>query len=130
MDSKQVALRQRQEILDQIAALGPLRPGSVTEQFVPTRRKDGTRGRRGPYVHYTFKRNQKTFGKQLRGPGQAQLYREQIERFRRFQALSAEFVSVSQRLADLEVEESDSKKNSGWTSKPNSNSRRRSSSRP
>ena len=130
MRSRQAVVRQRQEILDQIAALGPMRRGSVTRQHLPTRRKDGSVGRRGPYWTYTFKHRNKTCGKHLRDDEEAQVYREQIEAFRRYQALSAELVSVSQRLADLDVHQSEGKKNSSAKSRPSRRSRRKPSSRP
>ncbi|MCX7016162.1 MAG: hypothetical protein NTW86_26990 [Candidatus Sumerlaeota bacterium] len=66
-------------------------------------RKDGSAYRRGPYPTYTFKRGGKTRGKQLHGPAEAALYRQQIEAFCRYQELSAQLVQVSHRLADLEI---------------------------
>jgi hypothetical protein len=50
----------------------------------------------------------------LRTEQEAQVYRGQIEVFRRYQQLSAELVEVSQRLADLEAagEAGGAKKNS------------------
>lgn len=113
MDNYQQLTRRRAGIVDQIAALGPMRMGSVTEQHLPTRRSDGSLYRRGPYQTYTFKRGGKTCGKHLRDGPEADLYRRQIQTFRRYQELSAELVEVSQRLADLEAaRESGGKKNS------------------
>jgi len=49
----------------------------------------------------------------LRKKEEADLYRRQIEAFRRYQELSAELVQVAQTLADLEAsDEAGSKKNS------------------
>ena len=49
----------------------------------------------------------------MRDAQEAQAYGRQIEAFRRYQALSAELVEVSQRLADRETaEDAGSKKNS------------------
>jgi hypothetical protein len=103
MDEHRQLTRQRAHILEQIAALGPMRMGSITEQHLPTRRSDGSIYRRGPYLTYTYKQGGKTRGKHLRDVREADLYRSQIEAFRRYQALSAQLVQVSQRLADLEV---------------------------
>ena len=87
--------------------------GSITEQHLPTRRSDGSLYRRGPYLTYTFKKGGKTRGKHLRDAQEADLYRSQIEVFRRYQALSTQLVQVSQRLADLEaLGEQRGKKNS------------------
>lgn len=113
MDTYHQLSQQRSQILKQIEALGPMRMGSVCDHYLPTRRKDGTRYRRGPYPTYTFKQGGKTRGKQLHHREEAELYRRQIEAFRRYQQLSAGLVQVSQRLADLEaVGQEGGKKNS------------------
>lgn len=105
--------QQRARLLEQIAQLGPMRMGTVYDHYLVTRRADGSTSRRGPYPTYTFKQAGKTGGKQLRNAAQADLYRRQIEAFRRFQELSAQWVQVSQRLADLEAAGQDEgKKNS------------------
>lgn len=113
-------------ILDAIASLDPMRAGSVCEQFQRTKHKDGTLTKRGPYAMYTRKKNGKTVGKRL-SQQEAPLYRRQIDLFRKFQELSAEFVETSERLADLEVvAETEGKKNSRGKSrkKPSEKSRR------
>jgi len=113
MDTFRHLSQQRVRIVEQIAALGPMRMGSVCAHYVPSKRKDGSAYRRGPYPTYTFKRGGKTCGKQLRDEGQAAVYRQQIAAFRRYQELSSELVEVSQRLADLEVsDQGKGKKNS------------------
>jgi len=113
MDSLHQLSRQRDRVIQEIAALGPMRMGTVTERMLPTRRSDGSVTRRGPYSMYTFKDAGKTRGKHLRTAEEAALYRRQIEAFRRYQELSAELVRVSQRLADLEADaDRASKKNS------------------
>lgn len=113
METFQQLSRQRAHIIEQIAALGPMRMGSVYDHYLPTKRADGSTGWRGPYPTYTFKRAGKTHGRQLRTQEEARLYRQQIEAFRRWQQLSAELVQVSQRLADREAAaEEEGKKNS------------------
>lgn len=113
METSHQLSQQRAHIIQQIAALGPMRMGSVYDHYLPAKRKDGSSYRRGPYPTYTFKQGGKTRGKQLRGEQEAELYREQIEAFRRWQELSAELVRVSQTLADLEAAgEQGCKKNS------------------
>ena len=92
----------RDTVLKQIAALEPMRKGSLTAQFVPARRKDGTAVRRGPYPLYTCKKNGRTVSRRL-SASQADTYRHQIAQFRSFQALVTEFVEASERLADEEV---------------------------
>jgi hypothetical protein len=113
MDTFRKLAARRRHIIEQIAALGPMRMGSITEQYLPYKRSDGSVGRRGPYLTYTFKRKGKTCGKHLRSPEQAEQYRRQIQNYRRYQQLSAELVQVSQALADREVADDEGgKKNS------------------
>jgi hypothetical protein len=113
MQNSHQLFQQRAQIIDQIAALGPMRRGSVYDHFLPTPRKDGSTYRRGPYPTYTFKQGGKTKAKLLHNEEEAELYRRQIEAFRRWQELSAQLVSISQRLADLEATGRDEgKKNS------------------
>ena len=103
MSSFEQLSRQRTRVIEQIAALGPMRMGTVSEQMLPAKHSDGSTYRRGPYLTYTFKHGGKTCGKHLRNEEEADLYRRQIEAFRHYQELSAELVEVSQRLADLEA---------------------------
>jgi hypothetical protein len=104
----------RAAILQEIAALGPMRMGSLSERMLPQRRSDGSVHRRGPYTMYTYKKEGKTLGKHLPTEHDAQLYRRQIETYRRYDQLSRELVTVSQRLADIEAAGANeqSKKNS------------------
>ena len=103
METYQQLSQQRAQIVRQIAQLGPMRMGSVSDHYLPTTRADGSRYRRGPYPAYTFKQGGKTRGKHLRDGAQAELYRRQIEAFRRYQQLAAQLVQVSPQLADLEA---------------------------
>jgi len=113
MESNRQLRQRRARILEEIDQLGPMRMGTVYDHYLQTRHADGSRSRRGPYPTYTFKQAGKTGGKQLRSAAEADLYRRQIEAFRRYQELSAELVQVSQRLADLEAAGADEgKKNS------------------
>jgi len=95
----------------QIAALGSMRKGSVSEQFLETAHKDGSKTKRGPYILYTFKEKGRTISRRLPAKQKAQLFREQIDNFRRFQTLAAQLVRTSQRMADLAAADlSDEKK--------------------
>lgn len=104
MSTLQSLQRQCQALLDEIASLPPIRPGTL-RRFSPGRkRKDGSLVRRGPYWNYTFKRNGKTLGRHIADDASAEVYRGQIEAFRRFRQLTARFAELSQRMADLEAE--------------------------
>jgi len=96
--------RQCQSVLDEIARLPPMRPGTLRRFSPGRRRQDGLLVRRGPYWNYTFKRSGKTLGRHIGEEALADAYRQQIEAFRRFRQLSRRFVEMSQRMADLAVE--------------------------
>jgi hypothetical protein len=51
---------QRQSFLQQLSGLRQLRRGSLTDQFLWVKRKDGSRVKRGPYPLLTRKEGQKT----------------------------------------------------------------------
>ena len=94
-------VQRKREILEEMAQLGPMRRGTVTEQFFESRGKDGVPSKRGPYPILTSKEKGKTVSRRLRKNEDVALCQEQIEAFRRFQKLSAELVDVGQQLADL-----------------------------
>lgn len=106
-------IRRKEEILAQIAQLGPMRKGSISKQYMDAVLKDGSKRRRGPYALYTCKDEGRTVSKRLT-PAQAESYRLQIENYRSFQDLTRELAQIGQRLADIEArgEKQDSKKNS------------------
>jgi hypothetical protein len=111
MNAVEKLTQRRAEILKEIARLEPMRRGSVTEQFLTSTRRDGSKRKRGSYTLYSFKPGRKTTSRRLRSDRQRTLYRQQIEAFRRFERLAAELVEVSQQLADLAVaEEGEEKK--------------------
>jgi len=113
MDPTTKLIQRKNELLAQLAALGPMRKGTLNEQYVQTTLKDGSPRRRGPYTVYTFKEHGQTISRRLRDSAQITRYREQIEAHRRFRDMSAELLQIGQRLADLEVSnEEGCKKNS------------------
>jgi hypothetical protein len=112
MDRFRQLLKERARILEEIAQLGPMRRGTVYELRPSFTRKDGSRKWRGPYLTYTLKKKGKTHGKHLRTLSEAELYRRQIARFRRFEELAAQFTEVSERLADLQASGTDQEKRS------------------
>ena len=112
MRKRQLLRKQQESILEEIAKMGPMRKGSVSEYFPTSIRKDGSRKSRGPYLVYTCKKKGKTRGKHLGSRAKAETYREQIAQFRRFEELVAEFAEVGERLADQDAAESGEKKGS------------------
>lgn len=113
MDTTTTLIQHKNELLAQLAALGPMRKGTLNEQYVQTTLKDGTPSRRGPYTVYTFKQHGRTLSQRLSDRARIALYREQIATFRRFQELTVELASLGQQLADREAAgEEGCKKNS------------------
>ena len=113
MDPTIKLVERKNELLAQLAALGPMRKGTLNEQYVQTTLKDGTPSRRGPYTVYTFKEHGQTISRRLCDREQIACHRQQIATFRRFQELTAELARLGQQLADLEAAgQAEGKKNS------------------
>ena len=101
-ESIQALERRRQEIAQQIANLGDLRPGSVTA----IRKKCGKAGccctredhpGHGPHWRLTYKSGGRSLSESLTGSAIAKAERE-IAEFRKFQDLSREFVDLSMQI--------------------------------
>ena len=110
MDRVEELSQRKQEILKEIADLPPMRKGSISEQFLESERKDGSKRKRGPYWLWSYKEKKKTVSRRLRSAEQRKRYGEQIEAFRRFKDLTAELAQVSQELADCIATDSDAEK--------------------
>src|SRR5437667_7007042 len=97
--------QQRQQLLQQLSGLQELRRGSLTEQFLMVKRKDGSRVKRGPYPLLTRKHGQKTVSRRLTDPALVPLYRKQIQAMREFETVVDQLVRVGEQLSDLAVAE-------------------------
>ena len=106
---------QSQQLLQQISGLQELRRGSLTEQFLMVKRKDGSRVQRGPYPLLTRKQGQKTVSRRLTDPALVPLYRQQIQALRQFETVVDGLVRVGEQLSDLAVTEAVQKKTPGGT---------------
>ena len=101
----------RRQLLAQIDDLDQIRRGSITEQFVVSVRKDGSKVRRGPYTLYSFKdKGGRTVSRRLSDPAQIAHYRSQIEAFRQFQQCTAELLALGEALCDRAIEGSEAEK--------------------
>lgn len=116
--------RRRDELLEQMASLGDMRRGSLTERYIPCGKpgccctKPGSRGH-GPQYSYTRKVKGKTATEYIPAERMEQV-REQIENRKEFGDLCQEFLEVNEAICDLRMEEvvrTDSKKNSSRRSK-------------
>ena len=105
----------RQTLLQQLSGLQQLRRGSLTEQFLLVKRKDGSRVKRGPYPLLTRKEGQKTVSRRLTDPELLPLYRQQIQAMRQFERVIGQLVQVGEQLSDLALAEVVQKKTPGTT---------------
>src|SRR5438128_4296930 len=102
--------QQRQQLLQQLSGLQELRRGSLTEQFLMVKRKDGSRVKRGPYPLLTKKEGPKTVSQRLCDPAVCVLYRQQIQAMRQFENVVSQLVQIGEKLSDLAVAETVQKK--------------------
>ena len=102
-ESLSVLERKRSAVLEKIAALGDLRPGSLTT----TRGKCGKseccckqpdHPGHGPHWRITYKADGKTRTESLYEQAAIQKAEREIDEFRRFQLLSREFVDLSTQI--------------------------------
>ena len=106
---------QRQALLQQLSGLAQLRRGSLTEQFLLVKRKDGSLAKRGPYPLLTRKQGAKTVSRRLTDPQLVPLYRQQIQALRQFETVVDQLVRIGEQLSDLAVAERVQKKTHGGT---------------
>lgn len=105
----------RQTLLQQLSGLQQMRRGSLTEQFLLVKRKDGSQVKRGPYPLLTRKEGQKTISQRLTDPELVPLYRQQIQAMRQFETVVAHLVQLGEHLSDLAVTEVVQKKTRSGT---------------
>jgi len=93
--------KRRRELLEELAAIEQMRRGSLCPQVFEATRKDGSKVYRGPYVVYTYKERGKTVSRRVTNPDHLPRYQEQIDSFRRFEALTGELVRIGEKISDL-----------------------------
>lgn len=115
-------LRQRQQgLLQQLQAIDRLRRGSLSQQFFKSPGRPATR--RGPYyVLQGFLRGKK-FSERVPQDQAAQVQQD-VDNYRRFQALAEDYVTVSDQLTRRQDQNPDSKKNSSPRRSPPPSSRK------
>jgi len=116
------SLRQKQQaLLQQLQAIDRLRRGSLSRQFFKSPGRPAAR--RGPYyVLQGFFRGQK-FSERVPQDQAAQVQQD-VDNYRRFQALAEDYVTVSDQLTRLQDQRPDSKKNSSPRKSPPPSSRK------
>ncbi len=89
----------RREILEEMGKLDLVRRGSVCEQILRPRARDGRWHECGPYAVYTVKRGGRTVSKRLSFE-ERDRYREQVSACHRLQALTRELIELGEALCD------------------------------
>ena len=109
MDSFRVIRQRRQAILDELASLEMIRRGSVTEQVLHPKGREGKRYECGPYTVYTLKRSGRTVSRRLSAADRDR-FREQVDACHRFQSLTRELMEIGEALCDLSARHEAEKK--------------------
>lgn len=100
MSTMNAIRRRRKEIIEEMATLERIRRGSVTDQMLHPKGKDGRRYDCGPYAVYTIKRGGRTISRRVRDT-QRDTYKQQVDACHRFQALARELMDLGEQMCDL-----------------------------
>lgn len=110
------ALRQQQPaLLQQMQAIDRLRRGSLSRQFFKSPGPQAPR--RGPYYVLQGFFHGKKFSERVPQDQAAQVQQD-VDNYRRFQALAENYVTVSDQISRLEDQRDDAKKNSSRRRSP------------
>lgn len=101
MSHKDLLEAKRQEILQQMSAITRMRRGTVNEQYLEVREKDGSAVRRGPYFLYSRTEKGKSFSQRVTLE-EVDRYREETDNCRRFKELSGRCVMICEALAEAD----------------------------
>jgi len=101
MDTREDLETRRQEILQEMCGIRRMRRGTVNEQFVRTRRRDGTVVENGPYYLYSRTEKGQSFSQRIPAVD-AERFRQETEACRRFKELAMQCVLVCESLAERE----------------------------
>lgn len=122
MPSAIASLRQKRDLLlRDLQAIDHLRRGCLSKQFFKP--APGQSARRGPYfILQGFFRGQK-FNERIPAEEAPQI-QEQVDNYKRFQALAEEYVTLSDEITRLETQSSSGKKNFSHRKSPANASRK------
>jgi hypothetical protein len=115
-------LQKRQALLLQMQSIDRLRRGSLSKQFFQAR-PPAPPARRGPYFVLQGFFHGKKFSERI-PPEQAAQVEQDVENYRRFQALAEEYVTLSDQITRLPDQPQESKKNSSRRRSPTNSSRK------
>jgi hypothetical protein len=114
--------QKRQSILLHMQSIDRLRRGSLSKQFFRSS-APGPATARGPYYVLQGFFHGKKFSERIPQDQAAQVEQD-VENYRRFQALAQEYVTLSDQITRLQDESKESKKNSSRRKLPRNSSRK------
>jgi hypothetical protein len=115
-------LQKRQALLSQMQSIDRLRRGSFSKQFFKSQ-PPAPSARRGPYYILQGFFHGKKFSERI-APEQAAQVEQDVENYRRFQALAEEYVTLSDQITRLQDQPQERKKNSSRRRSPTNSSRK------
>lgn len=93
----------RLAILDEIRSLGPMRRGTINEQFFPSRRQgQKQKSLRGPYYVLSRREGAKIVSRRLTSLEDLEQARADVAAHKKFQGLCREYGLVAEKLAELQ----------------------------
>jgi len=111
----------REAILEEMRSIRSMKKGSVTEQFLKVKHKGKKEPvLRGPYFVFTRKEGKKTVGYRLRTAAEQEAVRADVDAHKRFVALCRQFEDLTEKLDELEHDESSIRQEKKRRSSPSS----------
>ena len=102
MESTALIESERQRVVEQMLRLGPMKRGTLNEQYLAAARKGpGKPAIRGPYYVLSRKEGGRTVSRRVRAEDIERVRRE-IGCYSRFMQLCREFAELSERLGDAQ----------------------------
>lgn len=91
----------RERVLDQLHEMQSLRRGTINEQFLKTKRKDGETVSHGPYYVFSRKEGKRTVSRRLKPGEELEQARKDIAEHKRFLGLCRELEVLTEELGKL-----------------------------
>lgn len=104
--------RQIQRVKEQLAALGPMRPGTLTRQYRQPREKQG------PFWQLSYTHQMKSRTEYVR-PTELALIRQEVAAFRRYKQLTARWVELALRRSQTNLQQARASSNLAPRPAPN-----------
>jgi len=98
----------RDAILEEIRSIRSMKRGSISKQYLKVRRKGRSEpALRGPYYVFSRREQDKTLSHRLTSQTERQQTQQDIDRYERFVTLCKQFEELTERLGQIERQQSD-----------------------